>query len=119
MGVAAATSLALTMLTQEEINARVARGLNIGEQAAALWQLGLDPSVITATIPTNTNISSLTITASTTNIAGIGDVEQATIVTVIETTPDVTWTQGVWTAGGQAGGTSRTNSIFAVRPVTR
>jgi len=119
MGLAAATSLALTMLNQEEINARVARGINIGEQAATLWQLGLDEATITLTIPTNTNIQSLTITPTTTNIAGIGEVEIATIETVIRTTPDVTWSEGFWTAGGQTGGIERTNSILAVRPVTR
>lgn len=119
MGVAAATAMALSMITQEEINARVAKALNLQEQAVTLWQMGMTPAQITNTLPTNSNIVSLTFTTGDTNISGIGTVEQASITAVIQTTPQVTWTAETWTAGGSSSGTTRTNSIFAIRRTTR
>lgn len=50
-GIAAAAMMAHTMFLQEEANGRVTRGLNLQEQAATLWQLGLSPSTITNILP--------------------------------------------------------------------
>lgn len=50
-GIAAVAMMSHTMFLQEEANGRVTRALNLQEQAATLWQLGLDPEVVTAVLP--------------------------------------------------------------------
>jgi type II secretory pathway pseudopilin PulG len=50
-GIAAAAMMAHTMFLQEEANGRVTRALNLQEQAATLWQLGLEPGDITNILP--------------------------------------------------------------------
>ncbi len=50
-GIAAVAMMANTMFQQEEANGRVTRALNLQEQAATLWQLGLDESDITNILP--------------------------------------------------------------------
>lgn len=50
-GIAAVAMMANTMFLQEEANGRITRGLNLQEQAATLWQLGLSPTTITNILP--------------------------------------------------------------------
>lgn len=50
-GIAAVAMMANTMFLQEEANGRVTRALNLQEQAATLWQLGLEDSDITNILP--------------------------------------------------------------------
>ncbi len=77
-GIAAAAGLALTMVSQEEANVRVARAFNVQEQAGRLYQLGLEPAEILAIIPPEENVEALTFDAASTNVAGVGTVEIAT-----------------------------------------
>lgn len=55
MGVAAAAALSMTMVTQEDINARAARAVNWHENAVRLYHLGVgtssDVSEIMSTMP--------------------------------------------------------------------
>lgn len=50
-GIAAVAMMAHTMFLQEEANGRVTRALNLQEQAATLWQLGLDSDTVTQVLP--------------------------------------------------------------------
>ena len=50
-GIAAVAMMAHTMFLQEEANGRITRGLNLQEQAATLWQLGLSSNTITNILP--------------------------------------------------------------------
>jgi len=78
-GIAAIAMMANTMFLQEEANGRITRGLNLQEQAATLWQLGLSPATITnilperclASNPPGTDAVNLTFTTNA-NITGLG-----------------------------------------------
>ena len=50
-GIAAIAMMAHTMFLQTEANGRITRSLNLQEQAATLWQLGLSPGTITNVLP--------------------------------------------------------------------
>lgn len=93
---AAAASMAGTMLAQEEANARISRALNYQEQAARLYHLGVAVTNITPKLPTEPAVTSLDFTEGSTNLAGV-TLETAECVLVF--------------AGGE-----RTNAVFLVRP---
>ena len=50
-GIAAIAMMAHTMFLQEEAHGRITRALNLQEQAARLWQLGLSSNTITNILP--------------------------------------------------------------------
>lgn len=77
IGVAAAASLALTMVSQEESNARVARAINLQEQAARLYQLGLTPSTIAGILPADSGVSSITFAATAVTGSNIPSIDSA------------------------------------------
>lgn len=103
IGVAAAAALAVATITQEEINARVARCLNHHEQAARLYQLGLDPAAAVALLPPDPAVTSLTFTAQSVLVPDLGTVEQATSTLVFSPTAT----------------DSRTHEMVVVRPSIR
>ena len=94
--IAAAASLAGSMLAQEESNARIARALNYQEQAGRLYHLGDAVTNITTKLPTEPAVDSLDFTTGSTNLAGV-DLETAECVLTF--------------SGGE-----RTNTVFLVRP---
>lgn len=51
IAVSTAAVLALATVSQEEVNHRIARCLNLHEQAARLYQLGLNPAEIRSILP--------------------------------------------------------------------
>lgn len=103
IGVAAAATLAVVTVTQEETNARLRRCLNYHEQAVRLYQLGLDPSTATALLPPDPAVTSLEFTTQATPVTGLGTVETAT--STITFSPRT--------------GDSRTHQIVSVRPSIR
>jgi len=116
IGICAAAVLANTMVLQEEANARITRYINLQEQVSRLYQLGLDYAAITNIIPEKCSSSNpppagsiyLSITSASTNIAGIGTVEQAAC-------------RMVYPVGQDTGGTAiyGTNDITSIRPSIR
>ena len=74
LGVAAAAALSLTMVQQEEINARAARAVNWQENAVRLYQLGLgtasDTTEILDVMPGLPGLTSITVSTSTNNVDG-------------------------------------------------
>ena len=110
IGVAAAAALALTMVSQEESNAQVARAFNIQEQAGRLYQLGLAPAEIASILPPEPNVEELNFTTGATNVTGVGDIETAEI--------EMLFNSGEPMASGDST-SSRTNTILLVRPSIR
>jgi hypothetical protein len=110
VGIAAAASLALTMVSQEEANAQVARAFNTQEQAAHLYQLGLEPSGIAAILPAEPNVVSLTFDTSTNVVTNVGSVERADCEMIFDSGSPMA-------SGGTA--VSRTNEIVLMRPSIR
>lgn len=110
IGMAAAASLALTMVSQEEGSARVARAINLQEQAAHLYQLGLSTNTIASILPVDSGVSSITFSFSSSTIANVGTIDVATC-------------RMTFTAGAPLTDTntsiSRTNDLTVVRPSTR
>lgn len=110
IGVAAAASLALSMVAQEEANSRVMRAINLQEQATRLYQLGLSSSTITAILPADSGVSSITFTNTT-----VGGSNVANLDAVI---CRMTFTAGspITSAGAAQ---MRVNDFTVVRPSTR
>ncbi|MEI6491162.1 MAG: hypothetical protein WCO94_01345 [Verrucomicrobiota bacterium] len=116
-GIAAVAMMAHTMFLQEESNGRITRALNLQEQAATLWQLGLSSDTITnilperclSTNPPGADAVSLSFTtnANITNL-GTGIVESANLSVVFH-------------SATAANGTLvyQTNVVTVVRPSTR
>lgn len=117
---AAAAALALATLAQEEANARVARCTNLNEQAARLYQLGLAPDTITALLPPDPAVVSLTFETQDVFIENLGTVQRADSTLVYTTAPLAgDWSPGTWTAGQDSAETLRTSQVTAFRPSIR
>jgi len=114
IGIAAAALMANALLVQEESNGYSLRALNAQEQAARLWQLGLNGSTITNILPERCSASNLPyairlqFSTSTTNISGVGTVEMLRMTNVFH-------------SGTRADGSNlfKTNDVVVVRPVIR
>lgn len=108
LGVAAAAALSMTMVKQEEINARAARAVNWQENAVRLYQLGLgstsDTSEILDVMPGLTGLGSggLTISTTSTNVDGGTFAVDVSDITLVYNSVD-------------GSNTSRTSTMRAVR----
>ncbi len=60
IGISAAGSLSLSMVTQEEISERSIKAFSYLENAAALYRMGVDPSMISNLLPPEPVITSFT-----------------------------------------------------------
>lgn len=72
IGVSAACSMSLSLVTQEEINERSIRAFNYLDNAARLYRLGMEPSEIPALLPSEPMVDSLTFVGRKTAASGIG-----------------------------------------------
>jgi Tfp pilus assembly protein PilV len=116
MAISGAALLAHSIMVQEESNFYMTRAINVQEQAAKLYALGLSPSTITNILPeqitTNSSPSvgslSLVFTTNSTNISIVGTLETATCTMV--------YPMGV---DGRGTALRRTNTINIVRPSLR
>lgn len=110
-GLGAAASLSLTINKQDELNIHRMRALNLAENAARLWQMGVTPSTVLLT-EKDTSSSNLTYsfsTVTTVNVSGVAT--DATRGVMEKTTLSVTWTPP-----GSAAASSL--SFNLLRPVT-
>lgn len=115
IGISAASSLSLTMVTQEELNYRISRSLGMLENYARLYQLGLDPGEIAAIMPLDPAVSSVTAVA-----ANSGNLESQIFTMTISPVVDIgDWTAETWTAGSQATPDQRQAVVRAFRPSIR
>ncbi|MGY8643005.1 MAG: type II secretion system protein [Verrucomicrobiales bacterium] len=84
IGIGAAASMSLTMLTQEEINERTVQAMNHLENAASLYRLGIEPADIEALLPQEPAVNSLTFIGKTQAVTGIGTVPTMEITMVFK-----------------------------------
>ena len=78
VSLSAAVSMSTTMMMQEELSLRVTQSLNYQENAARLWQLGLNPFQVAALMPgTNGNpvLTRALVTTGNTNALGAADAD--------------------------------------------
>ena len=122
VGVSAAARLSLIMVTQEDINQRISVSVAHQEIAMRLYQLGLEPSEVTALLPDEPDVASLTFTTGTTVISGapISAVEYAESTMVTHSTPSGARVDGQWNGGGDAAAAeTRTNVVRGHRYANR
>jgi hypothetical protein len=102
----------------------VARSLNVLENYARLYQLGMDPAEIdmaasTGLVPFDPAINAVTFTAANWSSADI-DLESYVFTMTIDSVLDAgAWTEGSWTGGSQGTVDQRQAVVRAFRPVTR
>lgn len=109
MVVAAAASLSAGMNTQDQLSQQGAVALNYQEQAARLWQLGMNATDIYGAdgiLPTNPAIGNLTFTTSNTTL----DDGAGTVFTVSQADCTVSFTI-------DESADTRDNTIILVRPI--
>ena len=105
IAISAAAALALATVSQEERNNQIARYLNFHEQAARLYQLGVEPSTITDILPPDPAIAGnqLTFSISSLAIPNLGTVQRAE--STLEFSTD--------------GESTRTSTLIVIRPSLR
>jgi type II secretory pathway pseudopilin PulG len=140
VGVGAACSMSLALVTNEEGNYRAARAMNYYENAMTLYQLGLDPAKIAVIMPPEPALVSITFFPNTTSILGIGAPERADVTMSFTTSPntytenaagkktqawsgtaaapgdilEVDYLPGTWTGGANGGENIRTTAVTPV-----
>lgn len=87
IGISAASSMTLSMLTQEEISERANRAINYIDDSVRLLQLGVDPGVVSDLLPPCEEIIDTTIEFHPVTIPNLG-------------TRDRIWVKFAWTTSG-------------------
>jgi prepilin-type N-terminal cleavage/methylation domain-containing protein len=114
IGISAAAVMVNAIYSQEAADARISQALNMQEQAAVLWQLGLDPGTITNILPANCSSANppgagsvyFAFAAGTTNVSGAVNMETLSPLRII-------FLSG---AGADGSPVFRTNDVTVVRP---
>jgi prepilin-type N-terminal cleavage/methylation domain-containing protein len=113
---AGAAAMALVVVSQQEAGVRITRVINYQEQAVRLYQLGLSTDEIDAVLPAEPGVS-LSFSAETVAVTGIGNMGKATCTMTYSPNPDSgTWSAGTWTGGDAS--VERTRTVIAYRPTT-
>ncbi len=114
IGISAAASMSLAMVTQEEITERSVKAFNYLDNATALYQSGVDKSKIAAMLPAEPVVTALTITDRTINATNLDPLPSA-LISVTYTSNGATTASGVsrWTGG--ASNTTRTVNVEVIR----
>ena len=100
IGIAAAGSMSLTMISQEEINERSIIAVNYLDNAARLYQLGVDPAAIPNLLPEEPVVDSLTFSSRDLNVALVGTIPAVTLTLSYHPSPAKgTSSAGTWTGG--------------------
>lgn len=103
IGVSAASSMSLSLVTQEQINERSVRAFNYLDNAARLYRLGMQPSEIPALLPSESIVNSLTFVPRQVAVSGLtGNVQIMRVTmsyhpsgaTEASTVGDIQWTGG-------------------------
>lgn len=79
VGIGAAASMSLSLVTQEEINERSVRAFNYLDNASQLLRAGVPVSEIQNILPTEPIVTSLTSSARNVSVPGIGNVPAITL----------------------------------------
>jgi type II secretory pathway pseudopilin PulG len=121
IAVSAASSLSLSLVTQEEISERAARACNYLDNAARLYQLGLAPTQIQGLLPPDPIVTGLTFQnrALTVTPQAVASLEGQTItVTYLSTNSTSAPATGALSWTGGPSGRTRSESVVAVRSPT-
>lgn len=102
VAIGAASSLSLSMVSQEEMSERTVRVMNHLENAAALYQLGFDTADIGGLLTNDPAVSNLSYASETPTVSGLGtiDVTQITVqfkpsaATSANSASEKSWTGG-------------------------
>ncbi|MEM7700239.1 MAG: prepilin-type N-terminal cleavage/methylation domain-containing protein [Verrucomicrobiota bacterium] len=116
IGIAAAASMSLTMVTQEEINERSVKAINYLDNATRLFQLGVPAGEIEALLPVEPLVSSLTFSSRDLTVPGVGTVPATTLTLTYEPTPATSTNAAAvaqWTGGDKDA--TRTISVEVIR----
>lgn len=114
IGIAAAASMSLSFVTQEEISERAAKAFNYLDNAVALYQAGVDKDSIATLLPAEPVVTALTITDSSINATNLGALPSAVISVTYRTTGATeSATTGTWTGGDRS--ITRTVSVEVIR----
>jgi prepilin-type N-terminal cleavage/methylation domain-containing protein len=122
MGISAACIMSLAMVTQEEMNHRIGRAMNHHENAARLYQLGLDTTTIQNILPANPDLT-LSFEAADGAVTGVGTLDAQTITATIYTTPADSalpnaargWTGGARRSDSTVSRATRTDTLTVYR----
>ena len=124
IGIAAACTLSLAMVSQEEGNIRASRALSVFEDCAHLYQLDMDPADILAIVPADNAVVNITMTDTTGAVAGVGVPESIDIQMEFSTAmnkkmdsptgEDIDYRAGTWTGGADGSAYNRFTETMAV-----
>lgn len=112
IGIGAAASMSLTLVTQEEINERSVRAFNYLENSTQLMRAGVDPAEIASILPSEPLVTSLTTSSRNVTVSGIGTVNAVTLTMTYDpsgASAANSATTADWTGGAQ--GTTRSESV--------
>jgi len=113
--IAAASSLSLSMVTQEEMSERSVRALNHLENIATLYQLGVGTSDIENILPREPVVNDILFTPDTKTVTGLGTVDFTDIRMRFNPSAATSSTgTNAWTGGSSAA--LRTFNIHVMRP---
>lgn len=116
IGISAASSMSLSLVTQEEINERSIKAFNYLDNAARLYRMGLEPAEITATLPKEPVVQTLSFTSTNKSVTGLGNVPVMRISINFKAS-DATTAQSAtideWTGGDSTA--SRTEFVDVLR----
>ncbi|MEM7600124.1 MAG: hypothetical protein AAF357_01760 [Verrucomicrobiota bacterium] len=115
VGIGAAASMSLTLVTQEEINERSVRAFNYLDNASQLLRAGIAPVDIPGILPQEPLVTSLTSSTRDVTVAGIGTIEAVTLTVTYDpsgASAANSPTAEDWTGGDNA--TTRSESIELV-----
>ncbi len=116
VGVGAAAALTLTLNTQEDISWRVTRGLNLAENAAALYGLGLSPADAIAYLPTDPD-TAVTVQTSEADetVSDMGFKATTFRASITSVRNEGSWSDGMWTGGSDSTNPTRTLDLKVYR----
>lgn len=116
IGVSAASSMSLSLVTQEEINERSVRAFNYLDNAARLYRLGMTPAEIPALLPNESIVDSLTFVSRPVAVSGLPSTVQVMRVTMSYhpsgATAAYSATEEEWTGGNSSTTRSEFVDVF-------
>lgn len=103
IGIAAAASMSLQLVTQEEINERANRSFNYIDNAVRLVQMGVDPSTVGTILPGNADVISMTFQNQTVNVPSLGARNRILVTFEYRATGSAaTGAADIWTGGNSS-----------------
>lgn len=119
IGISAAASLSLTMVTQEEMNERSVTAANYLDNAARLYQIGVDQGQIRNLLPVAPVVESLTFSNRNLTVTNVGTIPAVRLDLTYKATTSTAnnpLASTLWTGGAPSD--RRTESVEVIRPTS-